>query len=185
MNFILDLKTNIELCLYLISNAEKSIDNKFQLLKKQPWTKINNEYFNYKSRSTLINHVNYLLEKNYLFERDGYYIFNYSYFKLEKNLADMLMYCNKPALARIFLYLYSNDKKQFTILELSQKFNVSPFSVKASINQLICLNLIKISKCYYSRDSQYCFIVDDFLANAPTATIDLLGDDDEEEEYEN
>ena len=180
INFITDKKADIELCLLLMHLAALN-ENQTKISKKGSWAQLNREYCKYRSRQTLLNHLNYLKKHKYLIEEKEYYIFNCPYFFIGNRATRLMTSCFSDKTIRTFFYLRNKKRNVFSIEEICESLGESRTAINNVITILINAEYIKVEECFLS-NNEYQFIIKEFAQELKPKPVHYIG---EEEEYEN
>lgn len=138
LTFLNDSKVDAELYAYLLSisvvvNKETRTYKKDMLSIKQ----ISTEVLQVKSRQTVYNHLKYLLEQDYITDKDEYYLINNKQAPYLKLPLDLIKYFSdnlKEAVLKVYIYLgqrynFKPETYEFTIKELCEHLGLN-YNVK-------------------------------------------------------
>lgn len=164
LTFLCDPKVDGELYAYLLSLSigedKETRTYKSNLL---PVNKIATDILNIKSRQTVYNHLNYLLEQGYIEDKGDYYRINNTKEKMYFNIPnDLIIYFQdvvKQPVIKIYIYLgqrnnYKPNQYVFTIKEICEHLGLSYAQernrtmVKNCLQALIDFKLISITYFY-------------------------------------
>ena len=160
--FLNDPKVDAELYGYLLSQSYPDLETKETRVKKSqlPSQTVIGETILKASRRTVINHLNYLKEKEYITEKDGYYIINQPekmFFQIPLELLDFFIDTIKEPVLKTYIYLgqrynYKPNQYIFTIKEIAEHLGLN-YSHQSSVihNYLTLLEklgLIQIARFY-------------------------------------
>lgn len=138
LTFLNDSKVDAELYAYLLS-ISLGIDKETRTYKKDMLSikQISTEILQVKSRQTVYNHLNYLIEQDYITDKGDYYLINNKQSPFLKIPLDLVKYfCDnlKEAVLKVYLYLgqryiYKPQEWEFSIKELCEHLGLN-YNVK-------------------------------------------------------
>ena len=161
--FLNDSKVDAELYGYLLSiSLPEEGETRVYKSKMLTIEKIKSEILNCKTRQTVYNHLNYLIEKNYITDEGTYYVINTNkedmYFKIPLDLLKYFIDVLKQPVIKTYIYLgqrYSYKQGYtFTIKEICEHLGIRydfPRNREAVTNYLDCLvklGLVEYEKYY-------------------------------------
>lgn len=159
--FLNDPKADAELYAYLLSMS-RGIEGETRVYKDSLPTQstIATEILHYKSRRTVINHLNYLKEQKYIIDQDKYYLLpnkERMYFKIPQDLLSFFIDTVKEPIIKTYIYLgqrnnYKPKQYVFTLKEICEHLGLyyqkNSEIIKNYLFILEQLELIKITKFY-------------------------------------
>lgn len=161
--FLNDPKADAELYAYLLSMSKGDKEKKETIVYKNTLpsqTFIATEILHYKSRRTVINHLKYLKEQEYVIDEDEYYILpnkEKMYFKIPQELLAFFLTTVKEPVIKTYIYLgqrnnYKPNQYVFTLKEICEHLGLN-YQKNSEIikNYLFVLEqfkLIKVVKFY-------------------------------------
>lgn len=159
--FLNDPKADAELYAYLLSMS-KGIEGETRVYKDSLpiQSVIATEILHYKSRRTVINHLNYLKEQKYIIDQDKYYLLpnkEKMYFKIPQDLLSFFIDTVKEPVIKTYIYLgqrnnYKPKQYVFTLKEICEHLGLyyqkNSEIIKNYLFILEQLELIKIVKFY-------------------------------------
>lgn len=159
--FLNDPKADAELYAYLLSMS-RGIEGETRVYKDSLpiQSVIATEILHYKSRRTVINHLNYLKEQKYIIDQDKYYLLpnkEKMYFKIPQDLLSFFIDTVKEPVIKTYIYLgqrnnYKPKQYVFTLKEICEHLGLyyqrNSETIKNYLFILEQLELIKIVKFY-------------------------------------
>ena len=159
--FLNDPKADAELYAYLLSMS-RGIEGETRVYKDSLpiQSVIATEILHYKSRRTVINHLNYLKEQKYIIDQDKYYLLpnkEKMYFKIPQDLLSFFIDTVKEPVIKTYIYLgqrnnYKPKQYVFTLKEICEHLGLyyqkNSEIIKNYLFILEQLELIKIVKFY-------------------------------------
>lgn len=159
--FLNDPKADAELYAYLLSMS-RGIEGETRVYKDSLpiQSVIATEILHYKSRRTVINHLNYLKEQKYIIDQDKYYLLpnkEKMYFKIPQDLLSFFIDTVKEPVIKTYIYLgqrnnYKPNQYVFTLKEICEHLGLyyqkNSEIIKNYLFILEQLELIKIVKFY-------------------------------------
>lgn len=159
--FLNDPKADAELYAYLLSMS-RGIEGETRVYKDSLpiQSVIATEILHYKSRRTVINHLNYLKEQKYIIDQDKYYLLpnkEKMYFKIPQDLLSFFIDTVKEPIIKTYIYLgqrnnYKPNQYVFTLKEICEHLGLyyqkNSEIIKNYLFILEQLELIKIVKFY-------------------------------------
>lgn len=159
--FLNDPKADAELYAYLLSMSIGQ-DGETRVYKNNlpTQTLIATDILHYKSRRTVINHLNYLKEQKYVIDKDEYYLLpnkEKMYFKIPQELLTFFLTTVKEPVIKTYIYLgqrnnYKPKQYIFTLKEICEhlglNYKKNCEAIKNYLFILEQLELIKIARFY-------------------------------------
>lgn len=161
--FLNDPKADAELYAYLLSKSKGDKEKKETIVYKNTLPSqsfIATEILHYKSRRTVINHLNYLKEQKYVIDEGEYYILpnkEKMYFKIPQDLLTFFLTTVKEPVIKTYIYLgqrnnYKPNQYVFTLKEICEHlglcYSKNSETIKDYLFILEQLKLIKVVKFY-------------------------------------
>lgn len=164
LTFLCDPKVDGELYAYILSQSiGKDQETRTYKSNLLPVAKIATEILGIKSRQTVYNHLNYLLEQEYIEDKGDYYLIHNKkekqYFNIPNDLIIYFQDVVKQPVIKTYIYLgqrnnYKPGQYVFTIKEICEHLGLSynqernRTMVKNCLQALIDFKLISIAYFY-------------------------------------